>query len=419
MALLPIRGTLDNGVTLIVVESRTTPAVSLLAGLRGGSYLDPAGAEGTAALVSRVLDRGTTARTADEIADALDARGASLATTAGRHLITANATCLAEDFTHVAAILADVIAHPAFAEVEVERRRAELITMLRQEEDDPASRAVDGLMEGLYPAHPYGRRGRGRVATVDRLTRADLLSFHQAWFAPAAVTMIVVGDVRAEEVLATMSEELGSWRRARQAETPVPDVQSRAARSMHVVPMMDKAQTDIAYGFTGLRRSDPDYLAASIMNNALGQYGLGGRLGDSIRERQGMAYYVFSTLEAGLGPGPLMVRAGVSPANVERTIASIDAEIAIVTREGLTATEIAESKQYLTYSLPRQLETNAAIASFLLTADIFELGLDYDVRLPMLLASVTQDEVNAAARRLLDPSRATVAVAGPWDGTPR
>jgi len=418
MALKPIRRTLDNGVTLIVLESRTTPAVSLVGGVRGGSYLDPGDADGTAALVSRVLDRGTTYRSAAAIADDLDARGASLTTTAGRHLITVNATCLANDFTTVAGILAGVVADPAFAQPEVEIRRAELMTSLRQEDDDPASRAVDALMEALYPNHPYGRRGRGRAGSVEQLTRDDLAGFHQTWFAPETLTLVVVGDVDAAEAFATVSAELGSWAHTRAAEIPVPDIDPPRARSMHVVPMMDKAQTDIAYGFTGLRRSDPDYLAAWIMNNALGQYGLGGRLGDSIRERQGMAYYVFSRLEAGLGPGPLMVRAGVSPANVERTVASVDAEIDAVRRHGLSGTEIAESKQYLTYSIPRQLETNDAIAAFLLTADIFGLGMDYDVRLPGLIASVTEDDVNAAARRLLDPSRATIAVAGPWNGTP-
>ena len=92
--------------------------------------------------------------------------------------------------------------------------------------------------------------------------------------------------------------------------------------------MMNKAQADVVYGFIGVRRSDPDYTAISVMNNALGQYAIGGRLGDSIRERQGMAYYVYSSLDATFGPGPFSIRAGVAAANVERTIASIDAELA-------------------------------------------------------------------------------------------
>ncbi len=143
--------------------------------------------------------------------------------------------------------------------------------------------------------------------------------------------------------------------------------------------MMNKAQADVVYGFVGIRRSDPDYTAMSVMNNALGQYAIGGRLGDSIRERQGMAYYVFSSLDATFGPGPFSIRAGVSAANVEKTIASIDAELAARARaRALPQQEIDESKSYMIGSIPRQLETNAAIASFLLTVDTFDLGLDYD-----------------------------------------
>jgi zinc protease len=152
-----------------------------------------------------------------------------------------------------------------------------------------------------------------------------------------------------------------------------------------------------------------------VMNNALGQYAIGGRLGDSIRERQGMAYYVFSSLDASVGAGPFTIRAGVSAENVERAIASIDAELAAVVASGFTEQEIDESKSYLVGSLPRQLETNAAIASYLLNADFFSLGLDYDARVPGLVQAVTVEAANAAARRLLDPSRATIAVAGPWN----
>jgi zinc protease len=180
------------------------------------------------------------------------------------------------------------------------------------------------------------------------------------------------------------------------------------------VPMMNKSQADVVYGFIGVKRADPDYAAISVMNNALGQYAIGGKLGDSIRERQGMAYYVYSSLDATFGAGPFLIRAGVNAANVERTIASIDEELNGVLKNGFTPQEIDESKSYLIGSIPRQLETNAAIASFLLNAETFGLGLDYDEKLPALIGSVTKEAADAAAKRLFNPERATVAVAGPW-----
>ncbi len=150
------------------------------------------------------------------------------------------------------------------------------------------------------------------------------------------------------------------------------------------------------------------------MNNALGQYSIGGRLGDSIRERQGMAYYVSSSLDANVVEGPLVIRAGVSPANVDRAVASIDEELTLLRRDGLTAKELDESRRYLIGSMPRALETNAGIAAFLQSEAFFDLGLDYDMRLPDLLGAVTLDEANAAARQTLDPARATLVIAGPY-----
>jgi hypothetical protein len=186
----------------------------------------------------------------------------------------------------------------------------------------------------------------------------------------------------------------------------VPDAAAPTARNLVAVPMMNKSQADVVYGFAGIRRSNPDYTAFSVMNNALGQYAIGGRLGDNIRERQGMAYYVSSSLDATFGPGPFAIRAGVAAANVEKTIASIDAELTAVLEQGFTQQEIDESKSYMIGAIPRQLETNAAIASFLLTVDTFDLGLDYDERLPGLIGAITKDAADAAGEEAARSPRA-------------
>jgi zinc protease len=419
MPLTPVRQTLPNGVVIIAQENHTTSAVSLVAAVYAGGYDDAANREGTAALLARVLDRGTANRTADQIADDLDGRGASVTVSAGRHQIAVSAACLADDFAPVLAIVADTLAQPVFPDRDVATRRAELITTIRQEEDDPASMAVNRLVREIYGPHPYARMVRGTVESVEAITRDDLVRFHQQRFTSSSLVVVVVGSLPVEAMIAAVSTALGGWSPAVALPArQVPDADAATTRRQVDIPMPDKSQSDVAYGFLGIRRSDGGYMAASVMNNALGQYALGGRLGDSIRERQGMAYYVFSSLDAGLGPGAVTVRAGVSADNVARTIASIDHEISLVLAEGFTEKEIAESKQYLVGSLPRQLETNGGIASFLLNAELFGLGLDYDRRLPALIRDVTRDAAIEAARRLLDPARATVVVAGPGAEAP-
>jgi zinc protease len=207
---------------------------------------------------------------------------------------------------------------------------------------------------------------------------------------------------------------LCDWRVPLPKAVQLPPAPRREHRQRLVIPMMNKAQADIAYGLTTIARRDPDYYAAAVMNNILGQYSMGGRLGDSIRERQGMAYYAFSSLDANIAEGPFVVRAGVSAENVVRAVSSIDAEIERFVHDGATAAELQESQQFLVGSMPRALETNGAIAVFLQTAELFGLGLDYDRRLPDYLRAVTLDEVRAAAARLLDPGHATVVIAGPY-----
>jgi zinc protease len=185
---------------------------------------------------------------------------------------------------------------------------------------------------------------------------------------------------------------------------------------MAVVPMPSKAQADIAYGFVTITRTDPAYYAWWVMNTVLGQYGIGGRIGDNVRERQGLAYYAYSVLDPHVVPGPLLVRAGVDGANVDRALATIDAQIASMAAKGPSAEEIADTKHFLIGSLPRTLETNGGIAFFLQTAEHFGLGLDYDLRLPGLIDAVSRDAAHEAASRL-SPDTATIAVAGPYNGT--
>ncbi|MGH9241290.1 MAG: M16 family metallopeptidase, partial [Vicinamibacterales bacterium] len=343
--------------------------------------------------------------------------GVSLTVAVNRHAMWLVCTCLAEDFERILALVGDIAIRPAFPAGDVETRRGEIVTLLRQDQDNPATVAMETMMRALYgDAHAYGRPIRGTLETVERITIDDLRRFHRARFAPQALSLALVGDVEAERAVAATASVFGEWQADAPAALSFVDVEPASERRTTVLPMMNKAQADVAYGFVTIRRGDPRYYAYWVMNNILGQYALGGRLGDSIRERQGMAYYTFSSFDASVAAGPLVVRVGVSPANVQRAVTSIDLELSRFAADGPADRELAESKQYLIGSMPRTLETNVGIATFLQTAELFGLGLDYDVRLPDLLAKVSRDQVHEAARAVLDPSRATVVVAGPYSG---
>ncbi len=416
--LSPTRQQLPNGVVVLAKESRATPAVTLVASVAAGTGVEPSEHPGLAHFLARVIDRGTRSTTAEEMAERLDGRGVTLSVAAARHQLTVSCTCLAEDFGALLDVVGQVLREPALAEREIDTRRVEIVTSIRQDQDNPAIVAVEEALALLYPdGHPYGRRLKGTIESVEQIDRGALAAFHERRVGPSSLVLTCVGDVDTSRVLEEAERVFGDWSGPAPRPQPVPPAPGQHARRRSVLPMMNKAQADIAYGFVTIARSDPGYHAFSILNNVLGQYALGGRLGDSIRERQGMAYYVFSALDANIGEGPLIVRAGVNPSNVDRTIASIDAELRHLATEGVTPAELGASRTYLATSMPRMLETNAGIAAFLQTCEQFGLGLDYDVRLSALLDEVTLEQVNDLARRFLEPDRATIAVAGPYTGS--
>ncbi len=333
--LAPFRSVLENGVVVTAKETRKTPAVTINLAMRAGSVCDPHDAPGASYLLSRLIDRGTAHRSAAEIGEALENRGISLSITVNRHLLVVFCTCLAEDFEPVLDILGEILIEPSIPEVELATRKGEVVTVIRQDEDSPYVKALEGLMALLYGVdHPYGRPPKGSVETIEALTRDRLLELHRTRFAPGELSAVVVGDVEPARVLEVASRVFGGWRAPSPAPVALAHPIQPTVRRRLVVPMMNKSQADIAYGFTSIRRNDPAYYACSLMNNILGQYAMGGRLGDSIRERQGMAYYVSSAFDASLIEGPLLVRAGVGPANVDRAIASIDEELDRIRRRG-------------------------------------------------------------------------------------
>lgn len=414
--LAPTRARLDNGLVVLAKQATATPAVTLHVMCRAGAAHDPIGLPGASHLVARLLDRGTETRSAEDIADALEERGVSLAIKTSRHTMSIAVDCLRDDFDAVLAIVADVMRRPACPDDQLALRRRETLTRLKQDEDNPAVRAGEELFSIMYgSSHPYGWRSKGTPDSVARMTREDLLAFHRAWLAPGRVSMAIVGDIEPARAVDRVLGALGDWNAAGKEDAPIPAPPVRTAREMQVIAMPSKAQADIAYGFVTITRLDPAYYAYWVMNTILGQYGIGGRIGDHVREKQGLAYYAYSTFDPHVVPGPLVVRAGVDGANVDRALATIDAEIAAIAAEGPTEAEIADTKRFLIGSLPRTLETNAGIAFFLQTAEHFGLGLDYDLRLPALVDGVTRDEAHAAARTLA-PERASVVVAGPYAG---
>lgn len=413
-----VRHIFDNGIIALVRENFSSPSVVVDGALWAGSLDEPEQQAGLASFVAECLSRGTQRRTFAQIYEEVESVGASFGIEGGRHTTGFGAKGLAEDLGLLLDILSDILRHPTFPPEEVEKVRGEILTDLQIRAHD--TRRVAGLeFRALaYPNHPYGRSSDGYPETITAIGREDLVQFHQTHYGPQGMIVSIVGAVKAEQALDLLSQVFGDWtnptKPARPDLPPVEPITSiREKRA--VVP--GKTQSDIVMGRPGPARSEPDYLDAALANTILGVFGMYGRLGDNVRDTQGLAYYSLSRLEGGLGPGPWSVIAGVNPANVDRAIASIRDEIRRLQDEPVGEEELADNKAYLTGSLPLRLETNDGVAQAVLDMELFGLGLDYLQRYTELIMAITPARVQAAAQKHLSAEAYALAVAGPTDET--
>jgi zinc protease len=303
---------------------------------------------------------------------------------------------------------------PTFPAQEVDRLRAQFLMNLRESEQETrtqASRVARALL--FPPEHPYSRLTSGRIETVKAITRDDLAAFQQLYH-PALTTIAIVGDVDPPAVIEALEQVFGSWEVP--AAPPIrslPPLPPLAGVQRSDIKLAGKAQSDIIWGVHGLSRTDPDYYIASVANMILGRIGLGGRLGDNVREQQGLAYSCGSSLDADVGAGPWAALAGVNPANVDRAIAAIVHEIANFRADGPTDEELNDARDYMTGSLALGLETNDGIAGTLLGIERYGLGLDYIARYPSIIRSISAEQIADVARKYLSTENYVVVVAGP------
>ncbi|NWG35152.1 MAG: insulinase family protein [Chloroflexi bacterium] len=408
------REVLPNGITVLTRSNFNSPSVVISGYFDAGSLFDPDEKLGLADFVASALMRGTKKHSFDEIYNILESAGASLGFSAGTHKSGFNGRSLAEDLPLLLNLLAETLTQPVFPKVEMEKLRAQVLTGLAISAEDTSEMASETFDKILYRDHPYSRPEEGTPETVKRITRDDLMRFHRECFGPRGMVIVVVGAVKAEEAVRQVKRALGGWQVRGQKEPPaLPEVKPLRRTITKHHRIAGKSQSDLVIGTNGPRRRDAEYMAASLGNNVLGQFGMMGRIGDVVREQAGLAYYAYSSLYAGIGPGSWEVSAGVNPANVTRAIRLIVDELKRFVQEGVTEDELVNSKANFIGRLPLSLESNGGVAGALLNIERHDLGLDYYQRYADWVNEVTCEQVLAVARKFIDPDKLAIAVAGP------
>lgn len=407
---------LANGAVLLAYENRAAPSVVLVGSLAAGAQYEENEPAGLASMTAQGLMRGSAAFGFDELHERLEGIGADLQFSAGSHKVSFFGKALAEDLSILVETLAAVLRAPSFPDGEIGILRDETLTTLHYYQQDTGWRAGEAFNRLLYPpTHPYHVDVIGRLESVTQLGAADLRRFHDRVYGPAGLVITVVGAVDPDAAIESLSAQLEDWQPAEQS---IPTVQTARIPPLKEVcseriSISGKTQTDIVMGVAGPSRFAEDYLPASMANSVLGQFGMMGRIGESVRERHGYSYYAYSRIEGGYDCGGWCVLAGVGPQYVAPTLELVRKEILIMRREGISATDLADNQAYFKGRLPLQLETNEGIAGTLLTMECFDLGLDYLLDYSGHIDRITREDVLRAMQRYWPEDYYVLATAGP------
>lgn len=408
---------LSNGLTVIVRPNHANTTIELGAFVRAGSINDPDQKYGVANLTAQMLLRGTKHRTSRQIAEATDFIGASLGADVRRERIDFAASMLSENFGAMLSLFADCIQNPSFDATELNKLKGETETGLQEEENSTASLANRRLYQLLYANLPgYAHEPLGTLKDVPQITTEELRNFYLSEIRPENMTLIVVGDIAPEQALPAIEAAFGKWNPAQSGIVKAPSkvgVPAASTDKVEMLEMKDKSQDDIAMGFIGIARNNPDYEAAQLMNLILGGDEFVGRVGKRVRDREGLAYYAYTAFTAGEQAGPWVFRAGVNPVNVNKALDSVRDEVRKMAADGVTETELAWAKDNSIGSLQLSMETNDGILAMLEDEAFYGLDLDYFKQYPHIVRSLTRAQVNAAARKYLRLNAAALVVAGP------
>lgn len=402
------RVTSPGGIESWLVQDATVPLISITFAFAGGAAQDKPARTGTAHMVAELLDEGAGELDSRAYHDRIDRHAVEMQFSASRDHIRGSMRTLKENREVAFDLLRMALTSPRFDAEPVERIRAQILSGLRRETTSPGDIATRRWWEAAFGDHPYGRPVNGTLTSVPTIDVNDLRDYAGRVFARDKLVIAVVGDIDAATLAPLMDRVFGALPAKARLE-PIADVRPKLTEPLIRVPL-DVPQTVVAYGGPGLARSDPDFMAAYIVNHILGGGSMSSRLYAEIREKRGLAYSVYQGLlwldHAALFQGRTATQAG----RANETIAILEREIRRFAEEGPTAAELDEAKSNLKGSQMLALDTSSKIAGQLVQYQIDRLGIDYIDRRNALIDAVGLDDARRVAKRLLGNGLMTTVV---------
>jgi len=398
-----------GGITFWLVEEPTIPIVSVEMSFNGGARLDPKGREGVGSMMAALLDEGAGEMDSVAFSNAESKTALRLGFSTGRDRFQLSTRMLAENIDESAALVATALSTPRFDEEPVSRIRAQMLSDIAEQQTNPDQIAYKAWFGKTFPGHRYGKPTGGTAESITAITRDDLIAAHQRLITRANALVAIVGAIDAAaagRLVDTMLADVPAGTKLADKHidtTPPPGL---------TVIELDVPQAVAVFGQAGLRRTDPDFIPAFVMNQVLGGGGFASRLMVEVREKRGLAYGVYSYLAVYAEAELMMGSVRTANARIAESLELIRAEWRRMAEAGVTEKELAATKRYLTGAFPLRFDSNAKIARFLVFAQEEKLGIDYINRRNGLIEAVTLDDIRRVAKRLLKADDLSIVVVG-------
>ncbi|HEX9443958.1 MAG TPA: pitrilysin family protein [Candidatus Binatia bacterium] len=409
----PVEAKLTNGLTVLILEDHRFPAVTAEFHLRGaGALFEPSNLTGLAGVTAEMLREGTATRTSLQIAEEMDRLGASLGASSGFGSVETSfgASGLSDNFDRWFAVAVDVLLHPSFPEVELNRLKQRIKVQLRQQRSSPGFLAEERFARAVYGAHPAAIVS-STPESIDKLAPAMLESWHRESYDPEKTILGIAGDVRADELVPKLEKWLGGWPKRSAAAAPPADPQPAASRKIFLVDRPDSVQTTVTMGNIAIDRRSPDYIPMVVMNQMLGG-GAAARLFLNLREEKGYTYGVYSSFTAVEYPGPWRAGGSMRTEVTEGALTEFFRELRRIREEPAPASELEEVKRSVVANFALALEQPSRMLGFAVTRKIYNLPDDYWETYPAKATAVTAADVERVARKYLNPETAQLVAVG-------
>jgi zinc protease len=402
---------LDNGLTVMLAEQHNLPVVSANLVVLSGSDANPVERPGLASFTADMLDEGTERRTALQLADDADQIGTTLTTVSNSDYSAATIRTLKQNADGAFDLLSDVVLHPKFDPVEIERVRRQRVTDVLQMHDDPIQLALGVFFREVFgPKHPYGYRDLGTEESNSAITREEMQKFWREGYGPNNAALVMAGDLTLDEARQLATRYFGNWKGTAARHAP-PAVNAKPVRGIYIVDKPDAPQTVVLAGDVGLPRSTPDYVSVEVMNNALGGL-FSSRINMNLREEHGYTYGGFSAFLYRRGPGLFVAGGLIRTDATAPAVQELFKELERMRNEPLSPAELKVARDALALSLAGLFETSASTARTIGDLFTYELPLNYYAELPAKAEAVTAEDVQKAAQQHINLDRTVVVGAG-------